>query len=253
MRIFASTPQALKQAFGSFGQADHVVSLVGGGGKSTLMYFMAEKCAGTGKRVLVSTTTHIFAPDGKYYAATVREARALWAAGKFAVIGTPVEGCGKLKAPKESVLTELLREADVVFLEADGSKHCPIKVPRSGEPVLLPGSDVVLAVMGLSAIGRPLSECCFGAKGAMELLDTGEEHLLTEADAARILASPLGGRKDVGNRAFCVVLNQCDDGPRYRSAMEIAARLRERGVEHVVMTAFDPGEREYYNAIAKGI
>ena len=38
----------------------HVVSLVGGGGKTTLLYGMARLCAAEGQRVLVSTTTHIF-------------------------------------------------------------------------------------------------------------------------------------------------------------------------------------------------
>ena len=44
----------------------HIVSLVGGGGKTTLLYAMAAHCARKGWRVLVTTTTHIavFAPDG---------------------------------------------------------------------------------------------------------------------------------------------------------------------------------------------
>lgn len=252
MRIFASNPSALKQVFGFFGQSGHIVSLVGGGGKTTLMYFMAMTCAREGKKVLVTTTTHIFSPAREYYAATAAEAEALWAEGKFAVIGTPVPEKGKLKSPPEALLRELLGKADVAFLEADGSKHCPIKVPRAGEPVLIPQSDLVIAVMGLCAIGKPLRECCFGLAGALELLDTAEDHVLTEADAAKILASLSGGRKDVGARRFCVVLNQCDDGPRRRSAELIAAYLREWGVAQVVMTAFDSEERTAYDKISKG-
>ena len=37
MRIFASSPWVLKQVFGFFGQSGQIVSLVGGGGKTTLM------------------------------------------------------------------------------------------------------------------------------------------------------------------------------------------------------------------------
>lgn len=253
MRIFASSPSALKQVFGFFGQSGHIVSLVGGGGKTTLMYFMAKTCAREGKKVLVTTTTHIFRPARECYASAAEEVRALWAAGKFAVIGTPVPEKGKLKMPPRALLEELLREADVVFIEADGSRHCPIKVPRDGEPVFIPQSDLVIAVMGLSAIGKPLHECCFGLMGAAELLDTAADHVLTERDAARILSSELGSRKDVGERKFCVVLNQCDDGKRRRSANEIAAWLHEFGVDQVVMTAFDPDERMEYDRLSKGI
>ena len=44
----------------------HVVSLVGGGGKTTLLYGMACLCAAEGQRVLVSTTTHIQRPSANY-------------------------------------------------------------------------------------------------------------------------------------------------------------------------------------------
>ena len=252
MRIFAQNPSALKQVFGFFGQSGHIVSLVGGGGKTTLMFFMAKTCAKEGKKVLVSTTTHIFSPAREYYAATAAEAERLWAEGKFAVIGTPVPEKGKLKIPPRELLDGLLAKADVAFLEADGSKRCPIKVPRDGEPVFVPQSDLVIAVMGLSAIGKPLHECCFGLAGAAELLDVAADHILTERDAAKILASERGSRKEIGGRKFCVVLNQCDDGPRRRSANEIAAWLHEYGVDQVVMTAFDPEEREKYDRLSKG-
>ena len=44
----------------------HVVSLVGGGGKTTLLYGMARLCAAEGQRVLVSTTTHILRRNACY-------------------------------------------------------------------------------------------------------------------------------------------------------------------------------------------
>lgn len=251
MRIFTPNPSALKQVFGFFGHSGHTVSLVGGGGKTTLMFFMAETCAKEGKKVLVTTTTHIFRPAQAHYATTVAETEALWVEGKFAIIGTPVPEKGKLKMPPKELLEELLSKADVAFLESDGSKRCPIKVPRAGEPVFIPESDLVIAVMGLSAIGKPLHECCFGLANATELLDVAADHVLTEYDAAKILASKQGSRKDVGDRKFCVVLNQCDDGKRRRSANEIAGWLHEFGVDQVVMTAFDPEERSFYDSLSK--
>lgn len=250
MRIFAATPWALKQVFGFFGAAKQTVSLVGGGGKSTLMYFFASTCAKEGKKVLVTTTTNIFKPDDSIYATTVEEAEALWGEKKIAVIGTSMPGRGKLKMPDEALLKELVAKADVSFIEADGSKHYPTKVPKDGEPVLIPESDLVIGVFGLSAIGKPLKNCCFRLEQAMELLGVEEDHILRSEDAAEILSSPLGARKDVGERNYCVVLNQCDDGKRRRAANEIAARLALLGVPQVVMTAFDPDEREKYKAMA---
>ena len=48
-----------EQQFPFLAEKGHVVSLVGGGGKTTLLYAMASHCAQKGWRVLVSTTTHI--------------------------------------------------------------------------------------------------------------------------------------------------------------------------------------------------
>ena len=250
MRIFAANPGALQRGLGFFASRGRVISLVGGGGKSTLMYFLATTCAKQGKRVLVTTTTNIFLPDSSVFAETAQAAQALWERGSIAVIGTPIPGKGKLKEPQDALRRMLMAQADVTFVEADGSKHYPVKVPRDGEPVLLPECDTVLAVMGLSAIGKPLKNVAFRMPEVEKLLGVGEDHILTEEDAARILASSFGGRKGVGDRNFCVVLNQCDDGPRRRSANLIAAYLERYDVYNVVMTAFDPPEREQFNKLA---
>lgn len=251
MRIFAATPWAIKGVFGVFGESCHRISLVGGGGKSTLMYFMADKCAKEGKKVLVSTTTHIFAPAEGIYAGNPEQVQDLWRQGKFAVIGSPVPEKGKLKMPQEEFLNEMADLADVVLLESDGSKSHPCKVPKGHEPVLHPKSDVVMAVFGLSAIGRPVREVCFRLEETTELLGVEENHVLTVEDAAEMLSSPMGSRKGVDNRQYCVVLNQCDDGERRRIGVEIAQRLAALGVPDVVMTSFDPEERIYYQMLAK--
>ena len=48
-----------EKQFPFLAEKGHVVSLVGGGGKTTLLYAFARHCAAKGWRVLVSTTTHI--------------------------------------------------------------------------------------------------------------------------------------------------------------------------------------------------
>ena len=253
MRIFASSPWVLKQVFGFFGQSGQIVSLVGGGGKTTLMYFMAATCAREGKKVLVTTTTNLFLPNKAYFAETEAEVEALWSRGEIAIIGTPMRNKGKLGAPAPEFLDRMLEKCDVAFIEADGSKRMPCKVPKDGEPVIHPKTDAVIAVFGLSALDRPLKHVCFRTELAAEHLGVEEDHLLTEEDAAKLLSAPWGARKDVGDRKFCVVLNQCDDGKRRRAANEIAAYLAMEDVAQVVMTAFDPEDREKYDRMSRGI
>ena len=113
------------EALPFLGETGHVISLVGGGGKTTLLYALARHYSAQGQRVLVSTTTHIQRPDANY--ATDEAARdALWQAGTYAAAGVPAEG-GKLTMPP--YLDDWMAEADTVLLEADGAKRHPAR-PR---------------------------------------------------------------------------------------------------------------------------
>ena len=210
----------------------HVVSLVGGGGKTTLLYGMARLCAAEGQRVLVSTTTHIQRPSANYAPdEAVRDT--LWQAGTYAVAGSPAE----------NGLSGWMAGADTVLLEADGAKHRPCKAPAAHEPVLLPESDIVLAVAGLSALGRPLAEVCFRLDAACALLGVPPEASLTPERLAKLLASGAGGRKNVGTRAFYVILNQADDAPCRAAGERTLAVLKETYNVSGFLTHFEEGER----------
>ncbi len=223
-----------------------VLSFVGGGGKTTLIYHIAQACAQSGLQVLVTTTTRIFMPQDICYASSVPEVEALWQEGRFAVIGTPLPEAGKLASPADGLWTAAMQKADLVLVEADGSRHFPIKIPREGEPVIPPESSGVIAVMGLSAIGKPLQECCFRWELAASFLGAGPDHILTETDAVRLLASVEGGRKNTGSRDFWVILNQCDTPCRRESADRIRALLSACGIRQTIITSFSPEEQHFY-------
>lgn len=136
-----------------------------------------------------------------------------------------------------------MAQADAVFLEADGAKHFPCKAPAEQEPVLLPQSDIVLAVAGLSALGHPLKECCFRLEQACMLLGVPPEACLTPELLAQLLASEQGGRKRVGSRAFYAVLNQADTPQRQLLGKQTLCILQERYRVNGVLTQFEERER----------
>ena len=220
----------------------HVVSLVGGGGKTTLLYAMAAHCASQGWKVLVTTTTHILCPADGTLAQTDAQLQALWARGSYAVVGTPAPG-GKLTAPAADQLAAWMDQADGVFIEADGAKHLPCKAPAAQEPVLLPQSDIVLGVAGLSALGQPLHKVCFRLEQACALLQAEPETLLTPELLAQLLASPRGGRKQVGDRLFYGVLNQTDSANRRYLGQQTLTILRQCYGLEGFLTHFEEGER----------
>lgn len=188
----------------------HTICLVGGGGKTTVMYELAAAGAACGRRVLVLTSTHILRPADGSFAADVPAVQNLWQQGRYAVIGTPELATGKLTAPPQDLYEALQLQADVILCEADGSRHHPCKAPAAHEPVLLPESDIVLAVAGTDALGNSLQQVCQRPQLAAELLKCSLDSVIDEQMLAALLLSEQGARKNVGTRGFYIVLNKCD-------------------------------------------
>lgn len=188
----------------------HTICLVGGGGKTTVMNELAAVWATCGRKILVLTSTHILCPADGSFAADVPAVQNLWQQGRYAVIGTPELATGKLTLPPQSVYEALKLQADVILCEADGSRHHPCKVPAEHEPVLWPDSDIVLAVAGMDALGRPLAQACQRPQLAAELLGCGAEKIIDAQMLASLLRSEQGAHKNVGARAYYIVLNKCD-------------------------------------------
>lgn len=188
----------------------HTICLVGGGGKTTVMYELAAAWAACERRVLVLTSTHILCPADGSFAADVPAVQNLWQQGRYAVIGTPEFASGKLTLPPQSVYEALKLQADVILCEADGSRHHPCKVPAEYEPVLLPDSDIVLAVAGMDALGNSLAQACQRPQLAAELLGCSSDSVIDAQMLASLLLSEQGARKNVGARAYYIVLNKCE-------------------------------------------
>ncbi len=188
----------------------HNICLVGGGGKTTVMYELATAWAACGRKVLVLTSTHILHPADGSFAADAAAVHNLWQQRRYAVIGTPEPATGKLTAPPQDLYEALQPQADVILCEADGSRHHPCKLPAEHEPVLLPDSDIVLAVAGMDALGCSLAQACQRPQPAAELLGCSLDSAIDEQMLAALLLSEQGARKNVGARDYYIVLNKCD-------------------------------------------
>lgn len=205
-----------------------VISLVGAGGKTTCAFVLAEELAAQGKKVLVTTTTHMENPcffgrngvlDGvpeHILAAKCQE--------HVVVAGLAGPGGEKMKALPEGVLEAVLPEFDGVIIEADGSRRHPFKVPAAYEPVIVKQSTHILVVAGAPALGKPLEEVCFRLEEAEKILTACEAYAGKDAVLNRMILTPelAGllleegyvkplGRKYPG-RVLRVLLNQSEEG-----------------------------------------
>ncbi|MEM1486129.1 selenium cofactor biosynthesis protein YqeC [Oscillospiraceae bacterium PP1C4] len=215
---------------------EHVISIVGSGGKTTLLYALAREAAYTGLHTAIITTTHIMQPPSKddlrcvYDGSTAQIEQAL-ADGKIIVAGTQAPN-GKLMAPDTDTLHFLLQAADILLIEADGSRRLPIKLPSSTEPVILPKTRRVIAVAGLSALGKPLGEVCHRAELVQAQLGFTPEQTVTPKIMAALLLQGYGTFA-----GLTVLLNQADTPALAEQGEQIASLLREGGIEHILITS----------------
>lgn len=207
------------------------ISLVGGGGKSTLMLRLAHELAQDHQRVVVATTTQILRAQGEAAGFLLldgdeRMLRNTLATHPVVCIAALSAMPEKLSAPTDALLRSARTLAHWVIAEADGSRMLPIKAPAIHEPVLLDESFVI-AVAGLSALGQPIAQCCQRPLLACKLLGVDAETPLTPMLLAKLITSSEGQLKKVGDSSkFRVVLNQADHLSTIALGQETAACIQ---------------------------
>lgn len=193
-----------------------ITSIIGSGGKSSLLDRLAEELRERG-RVVLCTTTHMFPPPGLrtlQNASSQDVERALAEDG--AVCLGELAPDGRLHAPALPI-SELARLADYVVVEADGSKRLPLKAHAPHEPVIPPGTERTVCVLGLTGLGRPIAEAAHRPELYARLADCRPEDAATPERAANVL-----NREALADIYF---LNQADAAPEAAPAL---ARLLER-------------------------
>lgn len=133
-----------------------VTSVIGSGGKTSLLAVLARELPGT---VILTTTTHILPFEG-IFTFTMQGMHGLaekLAESRVVCVGSQAEKNGKLVAP-ELGIDALADLADYVIVEADGARRLPLKAHAAWEPVIPACSDRTVLVLGASGLDHPVSE-----------------------------------------------------------------------------------------------
>lgn len=162
-----------------------IIAVVGSGGKTTLIKKLAAKYRSAGKTVLVTTTTHMFieadtllTDDADTILRTLRETG-------YAMAGIP-EG-EKIKALSPETWEAVCAAADVVLVEADGSKHMPLKYPNATEPVIPENTDEIIVVWGPHGLGKPAREVCHRLELVLDCVGIDGDTPITREHVAVLL------------------------------------------------------------------
>ena len=247
-----------------------VVSLVGAGGKTSLMFRLARELAEVGQTVLTTTTTKIFepSPDQATQLILTASASELMTQARELLQSQPHICAAAARLPEQGKLGGLLPEVidDIsksrlfqwILVEADGAARRPLKVPADHEPVIPAATTRLVGVVGLNGVGRPLiDQWVFRLRQFAELTGLERGAIVNETAVANVLVEEKGIFKDAPDEAERIVFcNQADVPQNLASGRRIAQcllRMKNTGIKRVVVgqALCDPPVLEVYDLNAQ--
>ena len=242
--MLARNPSQLVDAFAL--ERHRYVYLIGGGGKTSLMFTLARILESTGHSVITTTSTRIRYPQpmesdqvvvAPFDADLIDRLRVEFAGRRHITVAPSLlHGEQKLCGFNSNDLDALVgaRIADYVLVEADGAAGRSLKAHRDHEPVLSDHADLVIIVIGVDCLGRPMNDLHVHRAALLcERLGRPPESLITPDDVAGIVFHREGYLKRVGcDSAVAVFLSKVMTPAAEGQARGVAEALQRLDREH---------------------
>lgn len=245
------------------GAREHI-ALVGGGGKTSLVFALAEECRQAGMRVLTATTTKVWHREAlRAPRAVLVQTDADWRQALREGLerhGHVFLGCrrldsGKVQGIHPSLADELYQDgaADYLLIEADGASGRPVKAPAGHEPVIPDTASMVIAVMGLEALGCAMApEVVFRMERFGELTGCRPGERLSSRLLTGLFAHPRGLFKGTPIHARRIVfLNKWDLLEQDREAQDLARMILEKAGDKIRRVVIGSIEKGLYRIMGK--
>jgi probable selenium-dependent hydroxylase accessory protein YqeC len=233
------------------------IALVGGGGKTTLMFALADELRRNGKRVLASTTTKVRHREALQYEHVLlvgddedwnnKKTEGL-NIERSAFVGRSILDSGKVEGISAALANEIFHDwtVDYLVVEADGSAGHPLKAPAEHEPVIPNSVTMVVAMMGLEAMSARLDEAtAFRVEQVRKVTGLESGSILTPKALAGVFLHPAGLFKGTpGGSRKVVFLNKGDLNEEDREAEELADILvadPENKIDRVILGSLKEG------------
>ncbi|MCO6453298.1 MAG: putative selenium-dependent hydroxylase accessory protein YqeC [Caldilineales bacterium] len=181
-----------------------VVAFTGAGGKTTAMLRLGRELAATELTVIATATTRLGIDQLQLFPGFLidpdRHAVAnILAKHRFIAIVRELDASqGKALGFGPERIAALREIADVVLVEADGSRRFPLKAPAEHEPVIPPDATHVVCCAHLAALGQPLdADHVHRPEIVARLTGLNLGDAITPAAFARLLLHPDGPARGV--------------------------------------------------------
>lgn len=139
-----------------------VISIIGSGGKTTLMYLLGKELENNNK-VLLTTTTKIYKPTSEevdflgvgsksFHILKSSYLNGIYGYGSF------INEDNKLVGVKPEVLENEFAYFDYIIIEADGSNRKSIKGWKDNEPIVCNKTNKTIGVISIDILGKEVNE-----------------------------------------------------------------------------------------------
>lgn len=136
-----------------------------------------------------------------------------------------------------------IRRGIPLLIEADGSRQKPLKAWAEHEPPIPPFVDQVVHVVGLSGVGKPLSdEIVHRPEIFSKLSGLHAGEVITPEGLTRVATHSEGGRKNIPSHARKTVLVNQADTPELQSVAQNMTRSLLQYFHSVVIGSVEKGE-----------
>jgi probable selenium-dependent hydroxylase accessory protein YqeC len=222
-------------------------AVIGGGGKTTLLAKAAGIAVEKGRRLVLSTSTKLQRPcpfpETDIHISSDTPPTGIQPGCPVLWVGRASEDGSKWLAPDSGSIDKLCREltADsTLLIEADGSAGRPVKAPGPNEPVIPAFTDTVVAVIGLSALYRPVNDkTIHRIQSFLDIIRSSRTGTIEPQHLATLITDPGGSFKGVrsGMRRL-LILNQADRLNHIKDAEVLARTVINSGcgIEAVAIT-----------------
>jgi probable selenium-dependent hydroxylase accessory protein YqeC len=224
-----------------------VAAFVGAGGKSSAILAVAGELAEAGRTFLVAPTTKMFVNEAEKIGPLVtsedvdelraKAEEALSDGVPGVVVGSGLLSKNRIGGVEPAAISSLAALADVVLVEADGSRRRPIKGTAEHEPALPEAATLVVAVGNIRAFGMPVDEeHVHRPELFSNLTGIGPGQSITARAFARALAEgSLGGVPEKARPA--ALITGVHPGRSMADASVITRELWRLGVKKVVLSS----------------
>jgi probable selenium-dependent hydroxylase accessory protein YqeC len=224
-----------------------VAAFVGAGGKSSAILTIADELSEAGMTVLAVPTTKLFVSEAEKIGPLVTaegadELRAkveetLSGGASGVVVGSGLLSKNRVGGVEPGEVSSLTSLADVVLVEADGSRRRPIKGTAEHEPVLPDAATLVVAVGNIGAFGMPVDEeHVHRPEFFSKLTGIGPGQSITARAFARALAE--GSLAEIPDEArSAALITGVHPGKSMADASVVTRELWRLGIKKVVLSS----------------